>query len=71
MNNRFWGGVGIDGGFTVHMTLVPDISTFVKKGVQDNADIGALTGKGLLENGLELRRVSMGSMDSRTSIHSL
>ena len=55
----------------MHTTLVPDVSTFVKKGVQDNADIGALTGKGLLENGLELRRVSMGSMDSRTSIHSL
>ena len=55
----------------MHTTLVPDVSTFVKKEVQDNADIGALTGKGLLENGLELRRVSMGSMDSRTSIHSL
>jgi hypothetical protein len=53
MGNRFWGGVGIGGGFTpVHTTLVPDISTFVKKGVQENADIniGTLTRKGLQEN---------------------
>jgi len=53
MGNRFWGGVGIGGGFTpVHTTLIPDISTFVKKGVQENADIniGALTRKGLQEN---------------------
>jgi len=35
--NRFWGGVGIGGGFTpVHTTLVPDISTVVKKGLQEN-----------------------------------
>ena len=37
MGNRFWGGVGIGGGFTpVHTTLVPDISTVVKKGLQEN-----------------------------------
>lgn len=37
MGNRFWGGVGIGGGFTpVHTTLVPDISTVVRKGLQEN-----------------------------------
>ena len=49
--NRFWGGVGIGGGFTpAYSTPVPDISTFVKRGVQENADISALTRNGLQEN---------------------
>ena len=30
-----------------HMILGPDISTFVKKGLQENADINSLTKKGL------------------------
>ena len=52
MGNRFWGGVGIGGGFTpVHTTLVPDLSTFVKRGVQENVDISnTFTRKGLQEN---------------------
>ena len=34
---RFWGGVGMGNGVTpVHTTLVPDISTIVRKGLQEN-----------------------------------
>ena len=34
---RFWGGVGIGGGITpVHTTIVPDISTIVRNGLQEN-----------------------------------
>ena len=34
---RFWGGVGMGGGVTpVHTTLVPDISTIVRNGLQEN-----------------------------------
>jgi len=34
---RFWGGVGMGGGITpVHTTLVPDISTIVRNGLQEN-----------------------------------
>ena len=37
MGNRFWGGVGVGGGFTpVHTAFVPDISTVVRKGLQEN-----------------------------------
>jgi len=37
MGNGFWGGVGMGGGVTpVHTTLVPDISTIVRKGLQEN-----------------------------------
>jgi hypothetical protein len=46
VGNRFWGGVGI-GGDSAHMILGPDISTFVKKVLQENADISSLTRKGL------------------------
>jgi hypothetical protein len=35
--SRFWGGVGMGGGVTpVHTTLVPDISTIVRNGLQEN-----------------------------------
>ena len=35
--SRFWGGVGMGGGFTpVHTTLVPDIATIVRDGLQEN-----------------------------------
>ena len=34
---RFWGGVGLGGGVTpVHTTIVPDISTIVRNGLQEN-----------------------------------
>ena len=34
---RFWGGVGMGGGVTpVHTTIVPDISTIVRNGLQEN-----------------------------------
>ncbi|PPQ66636.1 hypothetical protein CVT24_006928 [Panaeolus cyanescens] len=37
LGNRFWGGVGMGGGITpVHTALVPDISTIVRKGLQEN-----------------------------------
>ncbi|KAJ3513679.1 hypothetical protein NLJ89_g2818 [Agrocybe chaxingu] len=37
VGNRFWGGVGLGGGITpVHTTFVPDISTIVRKGLQEN-----------------------------------
>ena len=34
---RFWGGVGLGGGVTpVHTTIVPDISTILRNGLQEN-----------------------------------
>jgi hypothetical protein len=37
VGNSFWGGVGIGSGITpVHTTLVPDISTVLRKGLQEN-----------------------------------
>lgn len=34
---RFWGGMGMGGGVTpVHTTIVPDISTIVRNGLQEN-----------------------------------
>ena len=39
MGSGFWGGVGMGGGITpVHATLVPDISTLVRKGLQENVN---------------------------------
>ncbi|KAF8970399.1 hypothetical protein BDZ97DRAFT_1951713 [Flammula alnicola] len=55
MGNRFWGGVGVGGGFTpVHTTLVPDISTVVRKGLQENMNpsLNAHVGLGAPTNGL-------------------
>jgi hypothetical protein len=52
---RFWGGVGLGGGVTpVHTTIVPDISTIVRNGLQENMnpslnsirDISAINGIG-------------------------
>ncbi|KAF9556614.1 hypothetical protein CPC08DRAFT_641353 [Agrocybe pediades] len=51
MSNRFWGGLGVGGGYTpVHTTLVPDVSTAVRRGLQENMNPalnGPLTGSGL------------------------
>jgi hypothetical protein len=55
MGNRFWGGVGVGGGFTpVHTTLVPDISTVVRKGLQENMNpaLNAHVGLGAASNGI-------------------
>jgi len=37
VGSSFWGGVGMGGGITpVHTTLVPDISTILRKGLMEN-----------------------------------
>jgi len=50
MSNRFWGGLGVGGGYTpVHTTLVPDVSSLVRRGLQENMNPalnGPLTGVG-------------------------
>ncbi|KAF9486240.1 hypothetical protein BDN70DRAFT_902719 [Pholiota conissans] len=55
LGGRFWGGVGMGGGFTpVHTTLVPDISTVVRKGLQENMNpaLNAHVGLGAASNGI-------------------
>ncbi|KAF8804442.1 hypothetical protein BYT27DRAFT_7106460 [Phlegmacium glaucopus] len=54
---RFWGGVGMGGGITpVHTTLVPDISTIVRNGLQENMNPslntlrGNSAGNGIVSN---------------------
>ncbi|KAF9057081.1 hypothetical protein BJ165DRAFT_1411533 [Panaeolus papilionaceus] len=54
LGNRFWGGVGMGGGITpVHTALVPDISTIVRKGLQENMN-PALNARVGLDNNTNL-----------------
>lgn len=50
---RFWGGVGMGGGVTpVHTTLVPDISTIVRNGLQENMNPALNAMRGSVGNGI-------------------
>ncbi|KAF8156635.1 hypothetical protein B0H34DRAFT_469226 [Crassisporium funariophilum] len=79
-NTRFWGGMGMGGGITpVHTTLVPDISTLVKKGLQENmnpalnaqvglggagAGIGPAKGLGGFDGFADLNPFTMKTLDA-------
>ncbi|KDR76513.1 hypothetical protein GALMADRAFT_139439 [Galerina marginata CBS 339.88] len=63
MGNRFWGGVGVGGGFTpVHTTLVPDITTAVRRGLQENMN-PALNGTPALSSGIGANKGGLSGFD--------
>ncbi|KIM36670.1 hypothetical protein M413DRAFT_20462 [Hebeloma cylindrosporum] len=72
MGNRFWGGVGIGGGFTpVHTTLVPDISTLENMNPNMNAQphlggvgLGGTKGLGGFDGFSDLNPFTMKTLDA-------